>query len=348
MLRPEYASLSSKPYESNIRKPQEDRHIDNKYTDPAVSHGSGHSSGHAGTKGSPGFSLNTFLLLLVIVGLMFLLIKFSGKDSGQPNTTQSPLEKMGRTFSTQTADVEMIWVNPGSFMMGAPGSETDRGYDERPHRVELTEGYWLGKYEVTQSQWELVMGNNPSEFSGRRRPVEQVSWEACVRFCRRLTKREREVGRLPAGYEYGLPTEAQWEYACRAGTTTATAFGNSLSSRQANFDGDYPYGEASKGPYLKRTSDVGSYHPNGWGFYDMHGNVLEWCHDWYGSYGGAVRDPTGPSSGSGRVFRGGGWGDYGKTCRSASRSNFKPSDWDVDLGFRVSLRSKLPSEWLGL
>ena len=251
------------------------------------------------------------------------------------------LMPFGKNITVQTAGIEMIWVNPGSFLMGSPGSEADRGDDETRHRVELTEGYWLGKYEVTQSQWQSVMGSSPSKFSGGRKPVEQVSWEDCVSFCQRLTERERQAGRLLAGYEYGLPTEAQWEYACRAGTTTATAFGNSLSSRQANFFGDSPYGGASKGPYLKRTSDVGSYQPNGWGFYDMHGNVYEWCHDWYGSYGGDVSDPTGPPSGSYRVLRGGSWSNNGRYCRSALRFRSSPSDRHSRLGFRVSLRSKL-------
>ena len=182
------------------------------------------------------------------------------------------------------------------------------------------------------------MGDNPSNFSGKDLPVEKVSWEDAMAFCRKVNQMDSNK---PRGYVYSLPTEAQWEYACRAGTTTATAFGDSLSSREANFDGDYPYGGASKGPGLKRTTAVGSYRPNAWGFYDMHGNVYEWCHDRYGDYpGGSVTDPFGPSSGTYRVRRGGSWLDIGKLCRSALRFRFSPGFRDDYLGFRLSLRSE--------
>jgi len=145
---------------------------------------------------------------------------------------------------------------------------------------------------------------------------------------------------LPEGWVYTLPTEAQWEYACRAGTTTATAFGDSLSSKQANFNGDYPYGGASKGPNLGRTTDVGSYPANAWGFHDMHGNVWEWCSDWYGDYpDGSASDPVGPSAGSDRVLRGGRWDFHGQNCRSANRYRYGPDFRRYDLGFRVGFSS---------
>ena len=257
-------------------------------------------------------------------------------------------EVFGKPFNVPVINLEMVWIDPkekkdkGRFMMGSPGNESARDGDEKQHQVTLTEGFWLGKYEVTQKEWEDVMGNNPSNFktSGKRAPVEQVSWEEAKEFCKRLNERERKAGRLPKGYEYSLPTEAQWEYACRAGTETPFAFGSSLSSRQANFDGNYPYGGASKGPYLEKTTEVGSYSPNAWGLYDMHGNVYEWCEDWYGDYpAGPVTNPSGPPSGSSRVLRGGSWDDRALPCRSASRSRSAPSSRRNDIGFRLALSS---------
>jgi formylglycine-generating enzyme required for sulfatase activity len=235
----------------------------------------------------------------------------------------------------------MVWIPPGTFTMGSPASEPDRHSDEGPQTVvTLSRGFFLGKYEVTQREYLDVMGTNPSYFTGDLdRPVEQVTWYEAVEYCNRLTARERAAGRLPAGYEYRLPTEAQWEYACRAGTTTATAFGDSLSSTQANFDGNYPYNGGARGPYLGRTTKVGSYSPNAWGLYDMHGNVWEWCADWYSvSYpGGRVTDPRGPTLGSLRVCRGSSWFAHGRYCRSAYRYGSLPSYWDRNQGFRVAL-----------
>jgi formylglycine-generating enzyme required for sulfatase activity len=179
------------------------------------------------------------------------------------------------------------------------------------------------------------------------RPVEQVSWNDAVAYCAALTQRERAAGRLSAGYEYRLPTGAQWEYACRAGTTTAFHYGPALRSGTASFCGCYEYPPCGgftlycynpSGVCLWRTTTVGSYAPNAWGLYDMHGNVCEWCLDWYGAYpGGSVIDPTGSSTGSFRVIRGGGWGSYACSCRSAYRDGFRPDYRDFGLGFRVAL-----------
>ena len=233
--------------------------------------------------------------------------------------------------------LEMLKVSPGTFLMGSPAGEADRDDDEVQHHVTLTKAFWLGKYEVTQGQWKAVMGDNPSNFTGDGLPVEKVSWEDAMEFCGKL---DRMDGNKPRGYVYSLPTEAQWEYACRAGTTTATAYGESLSSRQANFDGDNPYGGAPKGPYLSKTTPVGSYRPNAWGFYDMHGNVREWCQDRYGDYpGSSVSDPEGPSTGASRVGRGGSWGNVGRYCRSADRDGSGPGLRDSSLGFRLVLSS---------
>ena len=233
--------------------------------------------------------------------------------------------------------IEMVWCPPGTFLMGSPDDEEGRDVDETQHEVTLTRGYWLAKTECTQEQWESVMGSNPSHFEGSSDlPVEMVSWEDAQEWLAKMKERHP----LPEGWEWALPTEVQWEYACRAGTSTATAFGDSLSSEEANFDGNYPSGGADKGPYLEKTVEVGSYVANGWGLYDMHGNVGEWCEDWYGEYpSGAVTDPTGSRDGSIRVNRGGCWSFSGLSCRSAFR-NWNGPDLRISaLGFRPAVSS---------
>jgi formylglycine-generating enzyme required for sulfatase activity len=235
----------------------------------------------------------------------------------------------------------MAWIGPGSFLMGSPAGEVDREKDEGPEtEVTLTKGFWLGKHEVTQREWEGVMGSNPSGFKGDPDlPVETVSWAEAMEYCRKLTEQERGAGRLPTGYEYSLPTEAQWEYACRAGTKSATGYGERLSSSQANFDGNSPYNGGAKGPYLGKTAKVGSYAPNAWGLHDMHGNVWEWCLDWYEDElpGGSVTDPRGTASTSFRVNRGGSWYYGGQYCRSAYRLRIEPGHRSLILGFRLAL-----------
>jgi formylglycine-generating enzyme required for sulfatase activity len=238
----------------------------------------------------------------------------------------------------------LVWIEPGTFTMGSPSTELDSADGERPQTVvTLNNGFWMGKYEVTQEEYQAVMGKNPSFFTGDpKRPVEQVTWIDATNYCAKLTDRERLENRLPAGYVYRLPTEAEWEYACRAGTTTPIGIGDgiSLSSTQANFDGRYPYGGAAQGPDLQQTTAVGSYatSANAWGLYDMHGNVFEWCLDWNGAYpGGNVIDWRQTSAGSFRVLRGGSWEGRGKYCRSAFRYFHLPDDPISDYGFRVVL-----------
>lgn len=222
--------------------------------------------------------------------------------------------------------------------MGSPDKEVGRYDNEGPQHSVTISGFYMGKYEVTQAQWRAVaslpivntsLSSNISYFKGDNLPVERVTWEEAIEFCDRLSR--------ATGKTYRLPTEAEWEYACRAGTTTAFAFGDSLSSEQANFDGNYPY-NASKGKYLQRTTSVGSYQPNAWGLYDMHGNVWEWCQDWYSeSYyaQSPSRAPTGPSTGSYRIFRGGSWNLSASSCRSAIRFRSTPSYRFLSLGFRL-------------
>ncbi|MDA1047857.1 MAG: SUMF1/EgtB/PvdO family nonheme iron enzyme [Verrucomicrobia bacterium] len=241
--------------------------------------------------------------------------------------------KAGDTFTVLDLSLEMLWVEPGAFDMGSPTSEPNRRSDETQHQVTLTNGFWLGKHEVTQAQWEQVMGSNPSNFKGANRPVETVSWNDVTSFCEKLTEQERTAGRLPVGMAYQLPTEAQWEYACRAGTTTAYSWGNGITASNANYAYD------GWGTGLQRTSDVGQYAANPWGFHDMHGNAFEWCADWYGNYPtGAVRDPVGPADGSDRVSRGGSWDYTANFARSAYRNWYVPADSNNALGVRLSLR----------
>jgi formylglycine-generating enzyme required for sulfatase activity len=225
--------------------------------------------------------------------------------------------------------LKMIWVEPGTFTMGSPASEPDRGSDETPHEVTLTQGYWLGENEVTQALYEEVMGVNPSQSKGPELPVEKVSWDDAIAFIQKLNQRELDAGRRPEGIGYSLPTEAQWEYACRAGTTTAYSFGATITPEQANF----------KDSNLGKTTDVGSYPANAWGFHDLHGNVFEWTADWYGNYPAvAVSDPAGAETGSKRVIRGGSWYSIGRRVRSAYRDGSSPGLRSIYLGFRLSLQ----------
>jgi sulfatase modifying factor 1 len=253
----------------------------------------------------------------------------------------------GENFTIPDLSLELIWVKPGTFMMGSPVSEADRDDDESQHQVTLTKGFYLGKYEVTQAQWKRVMGSNPSKYKGADRPVEMVTWNDAVEFCKKLTEMEKKAGRLPAGWKYVLPTEAQWEYACRAGTRSAYSFGGVSGElyRYANYadrNTDYDWSDKSHDDGFENTSPVGNYPANPWGFHDMHGNVYEWCADWHDTYpSGSVTNPEGPASGSTRVPRGGSWLNDGTNLRSAKRSGDTPSYRNYTLGFRVGF---LPSK----
>lgn len=257
--------------------------------------------------------------------------------------------------------------------MGSPPSEAERSGDETQHAVRLTQPFRLGTYPVLQREFQQVLGRNPSHFSpsggGKadvervdclRLPVEGVSWFDALEFCNTLSQREglspyyglQNVQRDGAAIEsadvtvsggngYRLPTEAEWEYACRAGTTSAYHFGDVNNGKQANIDGNYPYGTTTKGPYLERTSVVGSYLANSFGLYDMHGNVWEWCGDWYdaGFYGqtsGTASDPFNSKPADNRVLRGGSWGSIARNSRSAIRDRISPGDRDFNIGLRIA------------
>jgi formylglycine-generating enzyme required for sulfatase activity len=256
-----------------------------------------------------------------------------------------------RTANARTIpdlNLELVWIAPGDFLMGTPEQNllvkwyyaareklTKKpnlragDHDERPVTlVTLTQPFWLGRTAVTQGQYQAVMGTNPSNFKavGRDAPVEQVNWDDAMAFCQKLTDREKAAGRLPPGYAYTLPTEAQREYACRAGTT-------------GDYAGDL---DAMAWYFTDTTHPVGTKLPNAWGLYDMHGNVWEWCLNWGGAYpGGEVTNPMGPPSGSYRVDRGGGWCSGAADCRSAFRDNNEPGSRLNFLGFRLALAPSL-------
>ena len=234
-----------------------------------------------------------------------------------PTPVATPVEDMELPESADSIGMEFKLIPAGTFTMGEGDSA---------HEVTLTEPFQMGVHEVTQAQYEQVMGVNPSWFTGANNPVETVSWEDAVEFCRKLSELPAEKA---AGNVYRLPTEAEWEYACRAGTTTKHSFGDDESEL------GYAWLSENSGD---ETHPVGSKLPNAWGLYDMHGNVWEWCQDWDGDdSSGSFTDPDGPASGSHRVLRGGSWGGSAALCPSAYRIMHYPSERYSDFGFRVSL-----------
>jgi formylglycine-generating enzyme required for sulfatase activity len=266
------------------------------------------------------------VLLLGIIGINSL----SNNNSTVGNATNRPANSASNKPAAKTSTtpafknsigMEFVLIPSGTFMMGSPTSEKDRDDDETQHQVTISKSFYLGKYEVTQAEWEKVMGSNPSYFKGCPRcPVENVSWEDVQDFIRKLnTKGE---GR------YRLPTEAEWEYAARAGSTARYSYGDGEGSL-----GNYAWYSANSG---SKTHEVGTKQPNEWGLYDMHGNVWEWCGDWYGAYSSSAQiDPTGATSGSYRVIRGGSWNYVAVNLRSANRYSNSPSFRSYNLGFRV-------------
>ena len=228
------------------------------------------------------------------------------------------------------AVLELVWIPPGRFWMGSPPEEEYRARDETRHEVIFTNGFWLGKFEVTQAQWVALMGTNPSHHRGSRRPVEMVNWQDAQDFIAALNARSRDGG-------FRLPTEAEWEYACRAGTLTPFHTGKTIDANQANFDAVQYYGDNEVGVFRNRTMDVGSFAPNAWGLHDMHGNVAEWCADWFGDYDERlVIHPRGPRQGPGRVIRGGGYQAPAWAIRSAARQAAWWEQVATHVGFRVA------------
>lgn len=275
---------------------------------------------------------STFWLAAAVVAALLL---FQGTATPAPEQVREITNSIG---------MKLVLIPAGKFKMGSPESEMYHAPNEHQHEVTISKPFYMGVYEVTQKQWEAIMDENKSAFRGEKggpeHPVEQVSWHKAVEFCQKLSEKEEEK---KAGRIYRLPTEAEWEYACRAGTTTATHYGNSLSSKDANFNGKKPLGNAPVGPYIDKTTKVGSYKPNKFGLYDMHGNVWEWCSDWYDEkyYKNSPKvDPRGPATGDERVLRGGSWYNQGGVARSAYRHHAPPEVEYWDVGFRVVMTQK--------
>ena len=225
------------------------------------------------------------------------------------------------------------WIRPGSFMMGSTvESDSDRDDDELQHQVTLTQGYWLADSACTQALWMAVTGENPSRFKENiTNPVELVSWDAVQAFINLLNQSQ-------PGLLARLPSEAEWEYACRAGTSTPFSLGDNITTEQVNYNSNAPYANAAKGEYRGKTVAVKSLPANPWGLYEMHGNVWEWCADWYGAYEQTgVIDPTGSNKGSDRVLRGGSWHSSARNVRSALRSRHFPGGRIGYDGFRLAL-----------
>lgn len=232
-------------------------------------------------------------------------------------------------------NIDLVQIPAGTFLMGSPPDEEGRWDDEGPQHEVSVLAFMMAKYPITQAQYEAVMGDNPSCFKGPNRPVERVSWNDAVAFCEKLSEM--------TGRTYRLPSEAEWEYACRAGTTTPFHFGPTIATDHANYAGDYTYGSGPKSLYreetTEETTDVGSFPANAFGLYDMHGNVWEWCQDVeHVEYEGAPTDGSAWLEGGDqerRVLRGGSWNDVPVLCRSALRGWFAPDATSGLVGFRV-------------
>ena len=223
----------------------------------------------------------------------------------------------------------MVEIPGGTFIMGSPASEAGRYSSESPQHQVTVPSFYMGKYELTQAQYQVIMGANPAYFKGYNRPVEQVIWNNAVEFCKKLSQK--------TGKNYRLPSEAEWEYACRAGTTTPFYFGESITPDLVNYDGNYTYASAPKGQYRQQTTDVGTFPPNAFGLYDMHGNVWEWCQDDYDNYINAPTDGSALTSPrvSYKLLRGGSWGGNHYICRSAYRGYNNLDSLNPLIGFRV-------------
>lgn len=281
------------------------------------------------------------------------------KSKSNENNAQNAGPKAGTRIVWKINGVEFAfrYCPAGTFEMGSPENEEGRDSDETLHDVTITRGYWILETPVTQKMYEAVIGKNPSAFSALGEcankvagldasdfPVETVSWGDATAFCEKLNALNvvsEELNVVSAEHEFRLPTEAEWENACRAGAKTPFPWGSTLNGVEANCNGTLPYGTDEPGPYLERPSAVRLYKPNAWGLYDMCGNVWEWCADRYGEYDTAsTQDPTGPTTGDERVMRGPGWCSPAQNCRAAKRCNEDPANRYFYSGFRVVLSDK--------
>ena len=261
------------------------------------------------------------------------------------------LSLAGTVIAQSPVPDNFVRIESGTFTMGSPATEPQRGDNESPQRQVTVSAFYIGKYQVTQREYEELMGANPSNFKGSNLPVERVTWYEAVEYCNKRSEQEnlnpaytisgtgksRTVIWNRDANGYRLPTEAEWEYACRAGTTTPFNTGNNITTNQANYDGNYPYNNNARGKWQEKTVNVGIFPANAWDLFDMHGNVFEWCWDWYEIYeNGPQTDPAGAETGSYRVLRGGSWFDNGRYIRSANRNSSSPSLRSHSVGFRLA------------
>ena len=278
--------------------------------------------------------------------IMILLVAAGLAAAKEAKTAQEPNAMVQQKKAAETAGVPLtktidlgnevnmvvVYIPAGEFDMGSPMDELKRDKDEAQHHIKLTKPFYIGKFEVTQLQYRVIVSENPSKFGGDKLPVDNVNWHEARRFLKKLSDK--------TGLKFRLPTEAEWEYACRAGTKTAFNTGTTLDCDLANYDATEPYADGIIGKYLKRTTEVGSYPPNAFGLYDMHGNVWEWCNDIYNDDYYKVTpltDPQGPQEGKAKVVRGGAWYEEAYKCRSADRNHRWPKDNQSIIGFRVVL-----------
>jgi formylglycine-generating enzyme required for sulfatase activity len=276
----------------------------------------------------------------ILFGVLALCLSMAGRAAPQPAPAQPDNTDRGR--------LEFVLVPAGTFLMGSPDTEWGSRNDEQQHQVTLTQPFFLARYEVTQSQWAAVTGRNPSFlYDCPDCPVESVSWLEAVSFCNAISKQLRfppaytiqdTVVTLISGSDgIRLPTEAEWEYACRAGTPTVFNTGDCLGTEQANYLGYDPQKGCPKGMWRGQAVNVGDFPPNAWDLHDMHGNVSEWCWDRHGfPTTAAVVDPLGPATGTERVIRGGNWHDLGRNCRSAVRHKAPPGQRFTHVGLRLA------------
>ena len=294
--------------------------------------------------------------LSLLLALLFVCSLAACSQSESKDDMTAPVE--GNTSEMMEMEIpeNFVLIKGGTFQMGSPGTEAWRSADETQHTVTVSD-FYMSKYELTQKEYEEITGNNPSNFSGENLPVENISWLDAVTFCNARSEKEnltpaytidgQNVSWDRSANGYRLPTEAEWEYACRAGTTTPFYMENSPSSEEANYYGHYPYEiednyfsqgnlQVQPGEYRQTTVPVGSFSENPYGLYDMHGNVSEWVWDYYGEYPAEEQtNPAGPATGTLRVYRGGGWNDFAKNMRSAYRATLEQNKGSFNLGIRL-------------